>query len=55
MNDSNDVEGPTLCDIAQVKNAYNELRIRVNPAAMNMGVDDGEEPIEDDTPLVRPH
>jgi hypothetical protein len=56
MNDSNDMEGPTLCDIAQVRNAYNELRIRVGPApAGNIEVDDGEEPIEDDTPLVRPH
>jgi hypothetical protein len=57
MNDANDMEGPTLCDIAQVRNAYNELRIRVGPApaAMNIEVDDGEEPIEDDTPLVEPH
>jgi hypothetical protein len=55
MNDSNDMEGPTLCDVAQVRNAYNELRIRVGPApAMNITVDDGEEPIEDHTPLVRP-
>jgi hypothetical protein len=55
MNDSNDMEGPTLCDIAQVRNAYDELRIRVGPApaAMNRVADDGEEPIEDDTPLVR--
>jgi hypothetical protein len=55
MNDSNDMEGPTLCDVAQVRNAYNELRIRVGPApTMNITVDDGEEPIEDHTPLVRP-
>jgi hypothetical protein len=55
MNDSNDMEGPTLCDVAQVRNAYNELRIRVGPApAMNIAVDDGEEPIEEHTPLVRP-
>jgi len=56
MNDSNKMEGPTLCDIAQVRNAYKELRIRVGPApaAMNIAVDEGEEPVEDDTPLVRP-
>ena len=55
LNDPNDMEGPTLCDVAQVRNAYNELRIRVGPSPVltNIEVDDGEEPIEDDTPLVR--
>lgn len=54
MNHSNDMEGPTFCDIAQVRSAYTELRIRVGPApaTINIAVDDGEEPIEDDTPLV---
>jgi hypothetical protein len=54
MNASNDMEGPTRCDIAQVEAAYKELRIRVGPApvVMNAVVDEGEEPVEDDTPLV---
>lgn len=57
MNTSNDMEGPTSCDIAQVRDAYKELRIRVGPAplAMNTLVDEGEEPVEDDTPLVVPN
>lgn len=54
MNASNDMEGPSLCDIAQVRDAYKELRIRVGPAPveMNAPVDEGEEPVEDDTPVV---
>lgn len=57
MNASNDMEGPSLCDIAQVRAAYKELRIRVGPAPveMNTPVDEGEEPVEDDTPLVLPN
>lgn len=57
MNASNDMEGPTFCDIAQVRAAYQELRIRVGPepAEMSSPVDDGEEPVEDDTPLVNPN
>lgn len=54
MNQSNGMEGPTPCDIAQVKRAYNQLSIRVSPAPIGMkaAVDEGEEPVEDDTPIV---
>lgn len=57
MNASNNMEGPTFCDIAQVREAYKQLRIRVGPGPVEMGtpVDDGEEPVEDDTPLVVPN
>jgi hypothetical protein len=56
MKDSNDMEGPTFCDTAQVRSAYTELRIRVGPApAANIALDDGEEPVADDTPLVLPN
>jgi hypothetical protein len=56
MNASNEMAGPTLCDVAQVKNAYRELRVRVSPApvALDSATDDDEEPVEDDTPLVVP-
>lgn len=57
MNVSNNMEGPTFCDIAQVRDAYKQLRVRVGPAplAVNASVDDGEEPVEDDTPIVVPN
>lgn len=47
----NGVEGPTDCDVQQVRAAYKELSVRVRraPAALE---DEGEEPIEDDTPVV---
>lgn len=57
MNASNDMEGPAFCDIAQVREAYKQLRIRVGPApaGTNAPVDDGEEPVEDDSPVVVPN
>jgi len=57
MNTSNDMEGPTLCDTAQVKDAYKQLRIRVGqaPVMTKDPVDDGEEPVEEDSPVVLPN
>jgi len=54
MNASNDMEGPSSCDTVQVREAYKQLRIRVGPAPAGISgpVDDGEEPVEDDTPIV---
>lgn len=49
---SNRLEGPTGCDVAQVKKAYAELKLRYRPAVVH--VDEGEEPVPDDTPLVIP-
>jgi hypothetical protein len=56
VNVSNDMEGPTACDIAQVKAAYRELAIRVRPSPQpgQLLRDEGEEPIDDDTPIVVP-
>jgi hypothetical protein len=55
MNVPNDMATPTACDIAQVREAYNELKVRVRPSPPNRNlIDDGEEPVDDDTPVVIP-
>ena len=55
MNVPNDMALPTPCDIAQVRQAYKELKIRVRPSPPNRNlIDEGEEPIDDDTPIVIP-
>lgn len=56
VNVSNGLEAPSGCDIAQVKAAYAEVR-RCGWAPRHTAkvpVDEGEEPVEDDTPLVIP-
>jgi hypothetical protein len=55
VNVSNDMEKPTSCDIAQVRNAYKELQelARISAAKRKAIVmDQGEEPVDDDTPIV---
>jgi len=55
VNTANEMGGPSGCDIAQVKAAYQELKIRVGPSPTNRGhgsEDQGEEPVDDDTPIV---
>ncbi len=55
MNVPNDMATPTACDIAQVREVYSELKVRVRPSPPNRNViDDGEEPVDDDTPIVIP-
>jgi len=56
MNVPNGMEGPTACDLAQVKEAYKELKAhpRPSPVALALPVDEGEEPVDDDTPVVTP-
>jgi len=57
VNVPNDMEKPTSCDIAQVKEAYKELKelVRASPSGReSMPVDEGEEPVDDDTPIVIP-
>ena len=49
---SNGVEGPTGCDVTQVRKAYIELRKRYRPVVAQE--DEGEEGVPDDTPLVIP-
>jgi hypothetical protein len=51
LNVWNEMEGPTSLDIAQVRQAYNELSVR---SLSVVSVDEGEEPIDDDMPLVVP-
>ncbi|HEV8427356.1 MAG TPA: hypothetical protein VGJ48_02860 [Pyrinomonadaceae bacterium] len=52
-NVPNDMEGPTACDVAQVRTAYKELAVRVRPSPQATEVvDEGEEPVDDDTPVV---
>lgn len=54
INQSN-IAGPTDCDIAQIRKAYKELKLRIRPAALaSVQEDEGEEPVPDDTPLVLP-
>jgi len=56
MNVPNGMEGPTACDLAQVRAAYRELKAHPKPvqfvAAAPPKVDEGEEPVADDTPVV---
>jgi hypothetical protein len=53
VNVPNEMEGPTECDIAQVRAAYKELAVRVRSAPQIVEVvDEGEEPEDDDTPIV---
>jgi hypothetical protein len=57
IHKSNSLDGPTPCDVAQIKTAYGELKLQVRPAPMVariVVVDEGEEPVEDDTPIVIP-
>lgn len=55
LNVSNEMERPTSCDVAQVRQAYKDLKVR-NSALVRklMPEDEGEEPVEDDTPIVVP-
>ena len=54
INSANDLSQPTPCDIAQVKLAYAELKVRVRPSPVNLADDEGEEPVDDDTPIIVP-
>ena len=53
--------GPTSCDVAQVRRIYDHLRVQVAErkrretrlvAQKIVPVDEGEEPVDDDTPIV---
>lgn len=56
MNVSNGMVGPTSCDVAAVKRAYEKLHARADGDSKVVALPDdkGEEPIEDDTPVVVP-
>lgn len=49
------IKAPTECDKEQIKEAYRQLKLFVRPAPdaeTQTTVDEGEEPVEDDTPVV---
>lgn len=55
VNVPNNLDRPTSCDIAQVRQAYAELKTRVRSARKRPIPEDvGEEPVDDDTPIVVP-
>ncbi len=55
INISNGLEGPTGCDIVQVEMAYRNLNARQLAARRELKPpDEGEDPVEDDTPIVMP-
>jgi len=55
INEPNNLAAPTSCDIAQVRLAYQELKVRVRPSPPpRRSIDQGEEPIDDDTPIIIP-
>jgi hypothetical protein len=55
-DESNGIEGPTTCDKTAVLSAYEKLSLHVaaSPAALQSveAMDQGEEPEEDDTPII---
>lgn len=55
INSANDMPAPSPCDIVQVREAYRELKVHVRPSPPNRNlIDEGEEPVDDDTPIVVP-
>ena len=51
VNVSNNMDRPSACDVAQVKLAYEMLAQRVTHSTA-LVVDEGDEPVDDDTPVV---
>jgi len=55
VNVPNEMDGPTACDVARVKAAYQSFTARSRQAVKaKKDVDGGEEPVDDDTPIVVP-
>jgi hypothetical protein len=57
VNVPNEMERPTSCDVSQVRRVYEELKTIVRASPRNraaISVDEGEEPVDDDTPVVMP-
>jgi len=53
VNVSNGMDRPSACDVAQVKLAYQTIAAQLKRVTQPMPlVDEGEEPIDDDTPVV---
>lgn len=54
LNVANDLDAPSSCDIDQVRQAYVELKMRIRPSPVLAKIDEGEEPVDDDTPIIVP-
>ena len=56
VNVPNQMNGPSACDVAQVKTVYQVVstQLRKAPRPKAIIADEGEEPIDDDTPIVVP-
>lgn len=56
VNVSNEMNGPSNCDVAQVKAVYETVvaQRRNAPRQRLVVVDEGEDPVEDDTPVIIP-
>ena len=56
VNVANEVAGPTACDVAQVRSTYKQLALQAGhkPQPKSVRADEGEEPVDDDTPIVVP-
>jgi hypothetical protein len=57
LNVPNEMERPTPCDVAQVRQVYLDLKtiVRASPLGRELAPsDEGEEPVDDDTPVVVP-
>jgi hypothetical protein len=56
VNVANDVPGPTICDVVQVKSTYKQLALQASrtPQPKKLTTDEGEEPVDDDTPVIVP-
>jgi hypothetical protein len=56
VNVSNKMTGPSACDVVQVRAVYQTVaaQLRNRPRPKTIAGDEGEEPIEDDTPVVIP-
>jgi hypothetical protein len=54
VNVSNEMDRPSACDVAQVKIAYQSVtaQLKRSPQPKPLVVDEGEEPVDDDTPVV---
>ncbi|MEO7971935.1 MAG: hypothetical protein ABI698_11585 [bacterium] len=60
IRSSNGLTGPTRCDVAQVRRVYDHARMqapevkkrKLQQLAKIVPVDEGEEPVDDDTPIV---
>lgn len=56
VNQAIEMPAPTTCDVAQVKSAYKQLAVQISraPLPRKVVIDEGEEPVDDDTPIIVP-